>query len=259
MIGLLGTARAWIALVGISLRRQLWSKKTLLCLVVLAVTVAIVFAAGARQPLAMRPFVRFIVLRAFGLFFLPAVAVAFGSGALADERDDRTLVYLVTRPLARWSIYVAKYVAVLPIAAALTMGGLWCVCWIASLGGKFDSVEAFRLLALPTFLTTTAYLALFHFFGAAVRHATLVSAAYAFFIEVFVGRMPGILKRVSVSFYDWSMIYDATAGYGVRPPKRAVFLPIDGDVAQWVLIGVTVGFIVLGAVWFARREFRDPV
>lgn len=49
-------------------------------------------------------------LLVFG-FVLPILAVVFGTGAVSQELEQRTMVYLLTRPVPRWRILLAKYVA----------------------------------------------------------------------------------------------------------------------------------------------------
>ncbi|MBM3493502.1 MAG: ABC transporter permease, partial [Armatimonadetes bacterium] len=49
-------------------------------------------------------------LLVFG-FVLPILAVVFGTGAVSQEIEQRTIVYLLTRPIARWRILLVKYIA----------------------------------------------------------------------------------------------------------------------------------------------------
>jgi hypothetical protein len=49
-------------------------------------------------------------LLVFG-FVLPILAVVFGTGAISQEMEQRTIVYLLTRPVARWRILLIKYLA----------------------------------------------------------------------------------------------------------------------------------------------------
>ena len=86
-------ARALLALLGSSFRRQLLSRKTLLCALLLGLLGIVVFTSNALHHWYARDFVQLLVLRAFGLFYLPIVALAYGTGALGDDREEKTLVY----------------------------------------------------------------------------------------------------------------------------------------------------------------------
>jgi len=217
----------------------------------------VVFLLGAVERWTARSFGELVVLRMMGLFYLPIVALVFGAGALGEEREDKTLSYLLTRPVPRWGIFVGKYAAALPVTLVLNAGGLWLLQKVALLGGQPDLHGAFELYAPAVLLGTLAYLGLFHFLGAAFRHSTLISIAYVFFVEVFLGRVPGVLKRVSICFYTWSMVYEVGQPLGVQAPPRVVFLPVGGDVARLVLLLIAATFVILGAVYFSRREYTE--
>src|SRR5262249_8211893 len=102
-----------------------------------------------------------------------------------------------------------------------------------------------------------AFAALFHLFGAAVRRPTVVALVYSFFLETILGDMPGLLKRVSVTFYTRCIMFDAAAEYGLTPGKPGVYQPVDGAPAWMVLIGATVVLLAGGMWWFSRAEYGD--
>ncbi len=249
--------RSFLFLVAYSFRRQVRSRKMLLALVILAMIATVVFIAGAREPWTARSFGEWVVLRMFGLFFLPVVTLMFGTGALGDDRDEKSLVYLVTRPLARWSLFLGKLLGVLPQVIGFTAGGLWLLCAVARSRGVQDLDGAFGMYLPAMLCGALAYLACFHFLAAAFRHSTLIAVAYVFFVEVFLGRVPGIMKRVSISFYTWSMVYDHAAPAGLKPVP--IFLPLEGETARTVLLAVACGFVIVGAWVFSRREYHDAV
>jgi hypothetical protein len=147
--------------------------------------------------------------------------------------------------------------AVLPLVLVFTLGGTWLLLALSAFGGEPGLLDAWEVFFPAILCSSLAYLALFHFLGVLFRHSTLIALAYVFLIEVFVGRIPGILKRISISFYSWSMVYDAGGDLGIRPRSRVSFVPTDGDVAQQVLLGLTVVLVCLGAIHFARRELSE--
>jgi hypothetical protein len=103
---------------------------------------------------------------------------------------------------------------------------------------------------------TLAFSALFLLMGAIFRRAAVVAIVYSFFLETIFGNMPGYLKRGSISFYARCMMFDAGREYDVQPEKPTIYLSVDGATALWVLVGVTVGLVVLGMFWFSRAEYR---
>jgi hypothetical protein len=114
---------------------------------------------------------------------------------------------------------------------------------------------ALRLYWPAVFWATLAFSALFYLIGSAVRWPAVVAVVYSFFLETILGNMPGYLKRVSIGFYTRCMMFDVAAGYGVRPEKPSVYLPVDGTTALLVLVGVTVALLAIGMIHFSRREY----
>src|SRR5207248_1983694 len=129
-----------------------------------------------------------------------------------------------------WSIYFAKYIALLPWALSFTLGGLWLMCEAAGPPGRMS----FSLYWPAVGLGTLAFTSLFHLFSAMTRRPTVVGLVYCFFLETLLGDMPGLMKRVSVSYYVRCLIFDAAAGLGIQPEKPSVYLPVSGHTAAMV-------------------------
>ena len=105
--------------------------------------------------------------------------------------------------------------------------------------------------------SSLAFAALFHLFGAAVRRPTVVALVYSFFLETILGDMPGLLKRVSVTFYTRCLMFDAAGRIWPDAGTAAVYQPVDGTTAWVVLVGGTVCLLLAGMWWFSRTEYRD--
>jgi hypothetical protein len=187
----------------------------------------------------------------FVSFLLPLWSLSFGTEALGGDREAHNLLWLLTRPLPRPAIYLAKFVALLPWALALNLGGFALICVAAGRPG----LQALSLFWPAVLCATLAFAALFHLIGAYFRRPAIIALVYAFFLETILGNMPGYLKRVSVSFYTRCMMYDAAGGYGVQPESPLVFLPVSGPAAMAMLLGATVGLLLLGMYLFSRTEY----
>jgi ABC-2 type transport system permease protein len=194
-----------------------------------------------------------LVFSIFLGFLLPILTLSFATEALGGERETRTLVWLLTRPLPRWSIYFAKFVALLPWSLGLNLGGFALLCALAGRPGQL----AFRLYWPAVFGGTVAYCALFHLMGACFRRAAVVALVYSFFLETILGSMPGTMKRISLSFYSRCLMFEAARPYGVHPEKPSIYLPVEAVTAWSVLLGVTVLLLILGPAIFGRSEYQD--
>jgi ABC-type transport system involved in multi-copper enzyme maturation permease subunit len=198
-------------------------------------------------------FSNWLVFSVFLGFLLPILTLSFATEALGGEREGRTLVWLLTRPLPRSSIYLAKFLALLPWSVGLNLGGFGLLCVMAGWPGQL----AFRLYWPAVLGGTIAFCALFHLMSACFRRAAVVALVYSFFLETLLGIMPGSMKRISLSFYTRCLMFDAAQAYGVHPEKPSIYLPVDRTTAWSVLFGVTAVLLVLGMVVFARSEYQD--
>ena len=246
-------------LAGLSGRRQLRSKKTVLAVGFLGLIAATVVVAGAVHPLRPRQFGLDILVRVYGGFFVPLLALAYGTGALGDDRDEKSLVHLLVRPIPRAGVYAGKLLAAALIALPLAMLGLALLCALGQSRMPEGSANLFGTLWPGIFLSTLAYLCFFQLLAAAFRHSTVIGIAYVFFIEVIIVLMPGILKRISIQFYANSLAYHRGREIGVVPSDRELklYLPVDGPTAAWTLVGLAVVLFVFGAIIFSRKEYRD--
>jgi hypothetical protein len=214
---------------------------------------ALLEQADLRKKIAFLGFSRFFVFSLFLSFLLPLWSLSFATESIGGDRETNSLVWLLTRPLPRWAIYLAKFAALLPWSLGLNVGGFGLLCLLGGAPGRL----AFYLFWPSVLWATLAFSALFHFLGAAFRRPAVVGILYTFFLEALLGNMPGYLKRVSVGFYTRCLMFEAAETYDVQPEKPSVYLPVDGFTAEVVLAGATVGLLVLGAVWFARSQYHD--
>jgi ABC-2 type transport system permease protein len=207
------------------------------------------------RPLAV--FSRWVVFLLFLGFLLPLFSLSFATGALGQERENRSLVWLLTRPLPRSAVYLAKFLGVLPWCLALTVGGFGLLC----LAGGATGREAFVLYGPGVLAGSLAFAAVFFLMGALLPRPAILGLLYAFFFETLLSELPvpGTLKRLSINYYTRCLLYDEAAGQGVPVETSSLFVPVSPTTAWAVLLGVTVGVTALGMWLFARMEHRDDV
>jgi ABC-type transport system involved in multi-copper enzyme maturation permease subunit len=212
-------------------------------------------ARSFREDFAFVNFSRWVVFGLYGTFLLPLVTLAFASNSLGGEREGRTLIWLVTRPLPRQAVYVAKFLGVLPWCVLAAVFGFACLC----LAGGDLGRRAFAVYWPSVLAATLAFAALFHFIGALFRWPAVVGLVYIFFFELLVNNLPGSLKRLSLNYYLRSLLYNdaASVAPGVRPGSVDVYDPL-GSTACWiVLLSAAVLITALGAHLFSRQEPKE--
>ncbi len=205
------------------------------------------------------PFMMFSKWFAYGVFLnflLPIWCLSFASEALGSDREGRTMVWLLSRPLPRPAIYLAKFVALLPWTITLGLGGFAVLCL---LGGKAGQM-ALSIYWPAILAATLAFSSLFHLMSACVRHPAVIAIVYSFFLETVVGNLPGTMKRISIGFYTRCIMFERAEKLGMPPPENAsIYLPVDPTTAWLVLLGLTVVCLLLGMVVFARSEYVETV
>jgi ABC-type transport system involved in multi-copper enzyme maturation permease subunit len=216
-------------------------------------------ASGAAQSLLNQsPFLVFtqnFVFSVFLPFLLPLLSLSFATEALGGDREANSLVWLLTRPMARPAIYLAKFVAMLPWSLALNVGGFAVLCVLAGWQGK----EALRLFWPAVVWATLAFSALFFLIGAFFRRPAVVAIVYSFFLETIIGSMPGYLKRISINFYAKCMMFEAAEPHGIQIDRPHVFLPVDAATAAAVLVTATILLVAVGTALFSRAQYQDAV
>lgn len=251
---MIALARAWLTLFWLTFRRLLWSSSTLMILFPLAGGAVFLLRRRFDQmtdiDAAFQQFSEFVIIVFVG-FLAPVCALAYGTTSLGADREDRTLLFLLIRPIPRWLVLLAKFAATLPLALGLAAGGFYIYCRLAGEAGSLAYV-----LFLPAIIyIMVAYLGLFHLFAVLLRHSTIVALIYAVFFEFLLGNMPGIVKRAAVNYYGRSIMYALGAAEGLgRPPW---FEPLSVEAAGWGLAGIGLGSLALGLVIFQWREYRD--
>jgi hypothetical protein len=198
-------------------------------------------------------FSNWIVFSVFTTFLLPLWSLSFATEALGREREARNLLWLLSRPLSRPAIYLAKFVALLPWALALNVGGFALLCLAAGTPGR----QAFAVYWPAVLWGTLAFCALFHLLGALFHRAALLGLLYAFFVETVVNILPGHLKRVSISYYTRCVMYEHAHALGIHPERPTIYQPVSGNTATLVLAGAVVILLIVGMLVFSRKEYLD--
>lgn len=204
---------------------------------------------------AMMNFSAWVVLGLYLGFILPLFTLSYASGALGAERESRTLVWLMTRPVPRSAVYLAQFLGTLPWCLAFAGGGFVALCLA---GGSYGR-EALALYWPAAVAGTVAFAALFHLIGALFRRPVVVGLVYIFFFEALVGALPGSLKLLSLTFYARCLMYNGAVAAGYPADLLGVTEPVSSVTAWAVLAAAPVGLTLFGMWRFSRSEYRDDV
>jgi len=177
---------------------------------------------------------------------LPLATLVLSTAALGDEVEDRTLQYLTLKPIGRWQIALAKFVAVLIVTVPILWFGIfvtWLVgCW-SYLGDCTDLLwPMFASSAIGIF----GFGSLFMLVSLLMQRALLVGIFYVFIWESALSRfLPGI-RTFSIRHYTQSMFVHL-----VDDRRLAIDSPSATTTIMITIAAVTVISIAL-STWRVR-------
>lgn len=195
---------------------------------------------------------RWVVFNLFLGFLLPLLNLAFASGAIGDEREDQTMIWLQTRPLPRGLIYLAKWLGIMPWCIVVSLLSFAVLCQFTGPMGREAFAHYWPIIALGSF----AFASLFHLLGATISRPTVVGLAYIFFFETLVANLPGSLKVLSLNYYVKSGVYEILSRHvqTLKPEAMEIYAPTDLTTASLTLLLAGGVITTIGAYLFGRLE-----
>lgn len=196
---------------------------------------------------------RYGIVSSILVFHLLALASAiFTTAIISQEVEQKTIVYLLTRPVPRWKLLLIRYVAsviVVTLVGAIAAG-------LTSLGAGSSSLLSNDVIALG--VGAAAYGALFLFVSLLFNRALIICALFAFGWESSIPNMPGEMYRMSIFSY-----LQAIAQHPSQGDNRGLAI-LTGTASNNVISRsaafMDLGFLVVvllaaSAWWFTKFEY----
>jgi len=194
---------------------------------------------------------QFMQLFLLSAVIVPLIALLFGTGALASERENGTLTYLFTRPFPRAAVVLGKGIgAILGANAAV----LVCVVLVFLASGAPARGELGGGIA-ALMLETTALTALFVLFGTLVPKSLYLGLAYVAFFEGFAGNTIGARGGWTVTYHARNLLSDWSAGAMGQDAAVLTNLPGSAGDSILALLALTVISLAVAAAWVETREY----
>jgi ABC-2 type transport system permease protein len=196
---------------------------------------------------------------------LPLMTIFVGTAVITDEVEERTLGYLLTRPVPRGRIVLAKLAAGFVTLGAVLALSLLATYTVLVLGegvpawgrnlGLLLRAEGVLLLGLA------AYLALFSLLGGLFKRAVWVGLLFAFGWERLVAMLPGNIKLATVIHYLHRLYPITEEGRGGDIRSLVFGAPAPPrELSEWtalmVLLALTALFTLLAARLLSWKEYR---
>lgn len=191
-------------------------------------------------------FASVIYLGLFSGTLLPLATLVISTAALGDEIEDRTLQYLALKPIGRFRIVLAKFLAIVVVLLPMIWIGLaatWAVCsW-----GRFDETRDMLVPALvSSVIGILGFGSVFMLLSLVIQRALLIGVFYVFVWESTLSRfLPGI-RTISIRHYTQSLFVRLADDRRVRIDNPAAEMTV-----WYTIAGIVIVSLVL-ATWRIR-------
>ncbi|WP_433300853.1 ABC transporter permease [Actinoplanes sp. CA-030573] len=167
---------------------------------------------------------------------LPVTSLIVGTGVLGSEVDDGTIVHILTKPLARRDIILAKFLVAAGVSAVGAAVPLFVVGVLAA-DARFGLA-----LAVAAVIGALAYTALFLLLSLVTRRPVLLGLVYILVWEGLLGRFVSGTRVLSIEQYV------ITIADKITPTDM-----LPGKVSLPVAIVMSAIFAVGGLVYAINR------
>jgi ABC-2 type transport system permease protein len=179
----------FVTIVGVTLRALLGRRRTILMLLLAGVPVLLGLLVRANGS-----GVRDVGATLDGLVVrvvLPLVALVFGTAALGSELEDGTAVHLLTKPIRRSTIVLAKIGVAGTLTAALLVPSTVIAGVLLARAGSSQLSVTFAM-AIGVLVGSYLYVAIFVALSVATSRGLIIGLGYALIWEgVLAGLLPG--------------------------------------------------------------------
>ncbi len=241
-------------LTSLSLRRArrgklVWLTLAILALPTLAALLALLSGNGGK---AFFDKLLDVLLR----YLTPFIMALHASATVAEEVQGKTITYLFSRPVARWTLPIGKYLGNLVVNATLLCLAVAVLYLIAMLGEGTDLFRELPALAMAVFsvaLAAVHFGALAAAFGAmATGFPFVATLIYVLIVEVGFAFVPGWFKVTAMTVHLRVIA-------GLYQPEKSMFLSdpeLTLPISLAVVLGMSVLWLVIAVGWVGSTEYR---
>lgn len=186
---------------------------------------------------------------------LALAAAIIGTAVVAQEIEQKTIVYLVTRPIPRSTLLLSRLAATAVVV--FTVGFVAALSVSAATFGVGALSNEILWRDLPALLLgAAAYSSVFVLFSLWMNRSMLVNLFFTFGWELFIPNLPGDAHRISIFSY-LKAIAQRPSTENSQGPLGFFSGQTGPDVLSKSTGYVTIVFIILGAAALSAWWFRN--
>lgn len=237
--------------------RQLASRSKLILIVLLALLpialAALVSATLSRDETSNHGFINTLLDGLLIAGILPIVTMVLATSSFGNELEDRTLSYLVLKPIPRWLIVLPKLLASIVIGglvliasgvAATLLGGSSIGAVLLVLDGNLQAALA---VGVALFVGVVTYAAIFTWAGLMTSRAIAFALIYVFVWEGLISSFLEGVRYLSVRGYTLAIMHGLDDKSFEALGERVIEFPA-------AVVGATATTVVF--FWLTVRRLR---
>jgi ABC-2 type transport system permease protein len=174
---------------------------------------------------------------------VPLATLILATATLGNELSDRTIVYVVIKPVSTWRIVLEKFIGTFIVTGAAFVVGVVITWLVVVLGPETPKSSALPALLIASLIGVAAYGAVFLFISLVIPRALLVGVIYILLWESLLARfIPGI-RILSIRHFIQSIFVHL-----LNDPTVTIAQATRLSSALIVLIFVVIVSLVLAAL-----------
>jgi len=142
---------------------------------------------------------------AFLHFYVLIFTLFYGTSLFGDEVDNRTLVYILMKPVSRMTLVLGKFLTYLVSGLFLIFPYVLIIYLILvstdGIGAVQENLNLLFVYSLVLFMALLTYGALFTFLGALTKFAIFIGIGLCFIWEQILVFIPASLKKLTIAYY----------------------------------------------------------
>ncbi|MEI8333472.1 MAG: ABC transporter permease subunit [Chloroflexota bacterium] len=242
------------AIVGVTTRAVLSRRRTLLVLLFVAAPVLLALlarAVGATSDVSPNEIAIALGDALILHVVLPIVALLFGTAVIGAEIDDGTIVYLISKPVPRLEIVLAKLLVAEAVTLALVVPMTLATTLIVLAGAPGADLEIVAGSTVGVAVGAIVYVAIFVAMSVLTSRALVLGLAYVLIWEGFLASLFAGTRNLSVREYAVS-IGGWIAGQSIADTE-----PIAVGLAAGLAVAVTIIAVAITIRRLGSYEVKD--
>jgi ABC-type transport system involved in multi-copper enzyme maturation permease subunit len=200
------------------------------------------------------------IIVGFGLYFtfiIPIISLLFTSAVVVDDRDNRTITYLLSRPISKVNIFMNKYFSAYLAALFMIVPSMILTYFIMSgykdgIDTAMDNLKIIGVLIGLTVLGLFIYSAAFTLSTSIFKYPLVLGLIYIFFFDQLMSSMPFSINRIGIRYYLTTIASSNLGSY----TAFEIYEPMDPWMAGLILCVAGIVMYILANLIFTERDFH---